>query len=65
MNAVTLKDHWFGALDAAAKAVDAAAQAHALLAAECATERRTIDAEREWLQRFDWRTIASASPRSR
>jgi hypothetical protein len=66
MNAFTLREHWLEALDTAAKAVDAAADAHALMVADCSAERRRISAEREWLRRFDWRSTASASaPRSR
>ena len=55
MTTFALRDHWIRTLDTAAKAVEAAAQAHTLTVADCAAERRTLRADREWLDGFDWR----------
>jgi hypothetical protein len=55
MDAFTLRDGWLRALDSAAKAVEAAAQAHTLTVADCTAELRTLRADREWLSYFDWR----------
>ena len=55
MDAFTLRDRWLRALDSAGKAVEAAAHAHALTDADCTAERRTIRADQEWLNYFDWR----------
>jgi hypothetical protein len=55
MDAFTLRDRWLRALDSAAKAVEAAAHAHTLTAADCTAEWRTIRTDWEWLNHFDWR----------
>jgi hypothetical protein len=55
MDAFTLRDGWLRALDSAAKAVEAAAHAHSLTLADCTAELRTLKADREWLNYFDWR----------
>jgi len=55
MDAFTLRDGWLRALDSAAKAVEEAAHAYTLTAADCTAEWRTIRTDREWLNRFDWR----------
>ena len=57
MNALTLRDHWLRALDTAARAVEAAAHAHTLTVTNYAAEWRTIRADREWLNQFDWRPV--------
>ena len=55
MDAFTLRDRWLRALDSAATAVEAAARAHTLTVADCTAELRTLKADREWLNYFDWR----------
>jgi hypothetical protein len=49
MDRPILKLHWIHTLDTAAEAVEAAARAKTLTAAECSNARREITAERVWV----------------